>query len=61
MAGEKIKVQFEVQEDAVAMLDNAVKEHDLESRDKALRCLLDYLAEDGDWEEIFDMIRCRRC
>ncbi len=43
------------------MLDKAVEKHDLESRDKTLRCLLDYCAEDGDWDDIFDTIRCLRC
>jgi metal-responsive CopG/Arc/MetJ family transcriptional regulator len=52
---------FEVQEDALAMLDDAVKKHGLDSRDKALRALLDYCAEDGDWDEIFETVRCRRC
>ena len=61
MSGEKVSATFEVQEDALAMLDEAVEKHDLDSRDKALRCLLDYCAEDGDWEEIFEVMRCRRC
>ena len=61
MAGQKVATTFEIQDDAVAMLDEAVKKYDLESRDKALRCLLDYCAEDGDWDEIFEVIRCRRC
>ena len=61
MAGPKVQHTFEIQEDALAMLDDAVKKHDLDSRDKALRCLLDFCAEDGDWEDIFETIRCRRC
>jgi hypothetical protein len=43
------------------MLDEAVKKHDFDSQDKALRCFLDFRAEDGDWDEIFEIIRCRRC
>ena len=61
MAGDKKKYTFEIQEDAISMLDKAVEKHDLESRDKALRCLLDYCAEDGDWDDIFESIRCLRC
>ena len=61
MAGDKIEHTFEIQEDAIKMLDKAVEKHNLESRDKALRCLLDYCAEDGDWEDIFETVRCLRC
>jgi hypothetical protein len=48
---------FEAKEDALAMLDDAVKKHGLDSRG----ALLDYCSEDGDWHEIFETIRCRRC
>ena len=61
MARDKIEHTFEIQEDAIKMLDEAVEKHNLESRDKALRCLLDYCAEDGDWEDIFETVRCLRC
>ena len=61
MAGDKIEHTFEIQEDAIKMLDEAVEKRNLESRDKALRCLLDYCAEDGDWEDIFETVRCLRC
>jgi len=61
MAEDKIKQTFKIQKDAIKMLDEAVEKHNLESRDKALRCLLDYCAEDGDWEDIFETVRCLRC
>ena len=61
MAGDKIPVTFEVQEDALRMLEYAAKTHGLKDRDKALRCLLDYLAKDADWKQIFTKIRCVRC
>tara|TARA_Y100001978_G_scaffold200492_1_gene216888 strand:- start:613 stop:801 length:189 start_codon:yes stop_codon:yes gene_type:complete len=61
MAGNKIEQSFEIQKDAISMLDEAVEKHNLESEDKALRCLLDYCAEDGDWEDIFQTVRCLRC
>ena len=61
MAEDKIKQTFKIQKDAIKMLDDAVEKHNLESRDKALRCLLDYCAEDGDWEDIFETVRCLRC
>ena len=61
MAEDKIEQTFKIQKDAKKMLDEAVEKHNLESRDKALRCLLDYCAEDGDWEDIFETVRCLRC
>ena len=61
MAEDKIEQTFEIQKNAIKMLDEAVEKHNLESRDKALRCLLDYCAEDGDWEDIFETVRCLRC
>ena len=61
MSGDKVTVTFEVQADALGLLDQAVTKYGLPDRGKALRCLLDYLAEDGDWDEIFETIRCRRC
>jgi hypothetical protein len=42
MAGEKLQHTFEAQEDALAMLDDTVKKHGLDSCDKALRVLFDY-------------------
>lgn len=61
MAGIKSETTFEVQRDLIAMLDQAVTRYNLADRDKALRCILDYVAEDGDWDEIFGKIRCLRC
>ena len=61
MAGLKQEITFEVQQDLLAMLDDAAKKHNLPGRDKALRCILDYVAQDGDWDEIFSKIRCMRC
>lgn len=61
MAGNKVSATFEVQEDALAMLDYAAKMYGLPDRDKALRVLLDYLAKDANWNQIFSLIRCIRC
>lgn len=61
MAGDKISVTFEVQEDAVRMLEHAAAQYGLPGKDKALRVLLDYLAKDADWNQIFTLIRCVRC
>lgn len=61
MAGDKITVEFEVQPDALAMLDEIVAKYGLPDRSKAIRCLLDYAAEEGDRDLIFGTVRCMRC
>jgi hypothetical protein len=61
MAGAKVSASFEVQPDHLEMLQTIVERHQLSDVSKALRCLLDYAATDGDWQEIFGEIRCRRC
>lgn len=61
MAGLKQDATFKVQGDLLRMLDEAASRYDLRDRDKALRCVLDYVAEDGDWDEIFSEVRCLRC
>lgn len=43
------------------MLDQAASQYNLSGRDKALRCILDYVAADGNWDEIFGKVRCLRC
>ena len=61
MAGDKSKVTFEINPDAHDMLKKITEKYELADESKALRCLLDYAATDGDWEEIFAKVRCRRC
>lgn len=61
MAGVKVKVPLEIHPDAYEMLVLIANRYELPDASKALRCLLDYAATDGDWDEIFAKIRCRRC
>ena len=61
MAKDKITVSFEIHSDSGDMLKEIVKKFDLPDKSKAIRCLLDYVAEDGEWEEIFDTVRCNHC
>ena len=61
MAGTKVRVPFEIHPDAFQMLETVTERYQLSDPSKALRCLLDYAATDGDWDEIFKKIRCRRC
>ena len=50
-----------MQEDLVKMLEYASDKYQLGDKSKALRCILDYVATDADWEEVFKQIRCIRC
>ena len=43
------------------MLKAAAAKYDLPDESKALRVILDYVIEDGDWDEIFGQTRCVRC
>ena len=61
MAGTKVKLPFEVHPDAYQMLETIAERYSRPDASKALRALLDYAATDGDWDEIFGKIRCRRC
>lgn len=57
----KVRVTFEIYPDSLEMLQQVAATYQLPDPSKALRCLLDYAATDGDWAEIFGKIRCRRC
>ena len=61
MAGAKVKIPFEIHPDAYEMLVLIADRYALPDPSKALRCLLDNAATDGNWDEIFKKIRCRRC
>lgn len=61
MAGEKIDVTFSINPDMAEMLNRAAEKYELPDASKALRVVLDYVMQDGDWGEIFAKIRCRRC
>jgi hypothetical protein len=61
IAGAKTGVEFQVQKDLVKMLKFAAEKHKLSDKDKALRCVLDYIATVADWDEIFKTIHFIRC
>ena len=61
MSGEKTTIPVEINVDAEEMLSKIVTQYQLSDSSKAIRCLLDYVAEDGDWDTIFKKIICRRC
>jgi len=56
MAGKKVAVEFDVQEDLVKMLEYASDKYQLGDKSTALRCILGYVATDADWEEVFKQI-----
>ena len=48
LSAKKLRVTFEVYPDSLAMLNDIAQRHGLPDASKALRCLLDYAATDGD-------------
>ncbi|MAE63318.1 MAG: hypothetical protein CMJ18_03525 [Phycisphaeraceae bacterium] len=61
MAGDKTKITFEIYTDSNEMLEKIRDQFNLPDTSKAPRCLLDFAASDGDWDNIFGEVRCRRC
>lgn len=61
MAGLKKTVSFDVQSDVIEMLEAAAEKYNLPDRDKALRAILDYVATEAEWDDIFGKRRCVRC
>jgi hypothetical protein len=57
----KLRAVFEIYPDSLEMLREIAQRYGMPDPSKALRCLLDYAATDGDWQEIFEKTRCRRC
>lgn len=57
----KLRVEFEIYGNSWTMLQEITRRYELPDPSKALRCLLDYAATDGDWDKIFKQVRCRRC
>ncbi|HLI10272.1 MAG TPA: hypothetical protein VKY65_01625 [Alphaproteobacteria bacterium] len=58
---QKLRVTFEIYPDSYDMLLEVARRYEFPDPSKALRCLLDYAATDGDWTAIFGKVRCRRC
>ncbi len=61
MAGDKIKLEFEINKDAKDFLEGIKNDYRLPDLSKTLRCLLDFAQTDGDLDQIFKKIRCNRC
>jgi len=61
MSGRKLKVAFEIHPDSFDMLLRAADQYQIPDASKTLRCILDYVAAEGDWDRIFGKVRCRRC
>ena len=59
--GQKSKLEVELHADTVEMLEYAKEMYGFRSASKALRVILDYMATDADWTEVFLNQRCLRC
>ncbi len=57
----KVLESFEIEGDQLEWLRLMAREHGLPDASKALRVVLDYAMYDGDEDDIFGSIRCRRC
>jgi len=63
MAKNKENINVEIAVDHLDWLANIVEKFELPDESKALRILLDYVIEEADEEDIFDIenMRCRHC
>lgn len=57
----KIIQPVEIESDQLEWLKDMAANHELADVSKALRVVLDYAMMDGDEDDIFASIRCRRC
>ena len=59
---EKKEVPFTIYSDQDEMLQQIVEAYELPDKSKAIRCLLDYVEEnDGNWDDMFQTVRCNHC
>jgi len=63
MTKNKETISVNLEEDQLNWLADIVEKFELPDESKALRILLDYVMEEADKEEIFDIenMRCRHC
>jgi hypothetical protein len=61
MQKSKIVEPLEIEADQLAWLQDMAREYRLPDAAKALRVVLDHAMMDGDEDEIFATVRCRRC
>jgi rRNA maturation endonuclease Nob1 len=57
----KIRAEFDVETDQLAWLRQMADDYKLPDVAKALRIVIDHAMMDGDEDDIFMQIRCRRC
>ncbi len=61
MQKHKVVEQVEIESDQLEWLKDMAESHELPDLSKALRVVLDHAMMDGDEDDIFGSIRCRRC
>lgn len=61
MQKHKVVQSVEIESDQLEWLKDMVASYELADVSKALRVVLDHAMMDGDEDEIFGAIRCRRC
>ena len=43
------------------MLEYAAEKYNIKDKSKTLRCILEYVSSEADWDIIFKKIRCNGC
>ena len=61
MGGIKVEHTCELNDDMIAWLKEMRDKYHLSDEGKALRIVLDYVKEEADHDEVFNMIRCNHC
>jgi hypothetical protein len=61
MQKHKVVEQVEIESDQLEWLKDMAESYELPDLSKALRVVLDHAIMDGDEDDIFGSIRCRRC
>lgn len=61
MQKHKIDATFALEQDQIDWLTDMAKSWNLPDASKALRVVLDHAIHDGDEDDIFGAMRCRRC
>ena len=56
MPREKISVEFEIKKDLDRMLEYAAEKYNIKDKSKTLRCILEYVSSEADWDIIFKKI-----
>ena len=58
---DKIQIAFDIRPESLEMLRQLKEKYQLPDESKVLRCILEYVAQEGDHEQIFGVVLCHGC